>query len=100
MINRPSADRLLFWLGLSLVALGIWQLLSFQDTGTWQNASYPGGPPEPPSQNANYLGWGTLLLGFFTLASSHYFKLREARRADRAEAREIARERRSVEDTE
>lgn len=40
-------------------------------------------------QATDYLGWGTLLLGFMVLASSHYFKLREAKRADRQERREI-----------
>lgn len=44
------------------------------------------------------LGWGTLILGFLTLASSHYFKLREARRADRDEARKVHDAQRSRDD--
>jgi hypothetical protein len=78
----------------ALVAIG-WVLVlagmvSFIDVG-YQNASmnFPAGGPEATGGHYNLLGWGTLLLGAATLASSHYFKLREARRLDRMETREI-----------
>jgi hypothetical protein len=99
-VSHRWGERIALGIGLLLVGAGIWQLLPQRSPDVWQNATYTtnsmayGGPPPEP----NFLGWGTLLLGFLTLASTHYFKLRDARRADRAEARDIARERRATDD--
>jgi hypothetical protein len=95
-VIRPF-ERLAFSAGLVLVAVGIWQLLPQRSADVWENVSYnqtatSAGSTEAPAPN--YLGWGTLLLGFLTLGSSNYFKWREDKRADRAETREIERTRR------
>lgn len=46
-------------------------------------------PTEKFDGDDDHLGWGALLLGFLTLASSHYFKLKAEQRANRREAREV-----------
>jgi hypothetical protein len=65
--------KLLFWLGLALVVAGAWILISTPRLAS--TAAQPG---------AITLGWGMLILGFLNLASAYYFKLRDARRSDRA----------------
>lgn len=79
--------HLTFWAGIALICAG---LLVFAATPQLASTAEP-----PP----NYLGWGTLLLGFLTLASSYHFKRIEARRADRAEQRETEAHRRRMDDT-
>jgi len=90
---------ILYGVGVGLIVAGFVLLLPPEE-GAWQNASTNAGEivVAATQREPNYLGWGTLILGFFTLASAHYFKLRDARRADRAEAREIADRRRDGED--
>lgn len=98
MVRQLKIRRLLFWGGVALVSAGLWQLAA-PATDTYVNASFPSNTTEyTEKQSANYIGWGTLALGFLALASSHYFKLRDARRLDRAERREVARDRRVTDD--
>lgn len=79
---------------------GIWLLIApGVDLGD-QNASWP--PPDvdfAAEEETDWRGWAAIVLATLALFSSHYFKLREARRADRAEAREIADRRRRGDDT-
>lgn len=94
-------SRITLGLGLLLIAAATWQLLPQRPASddVWTNAVYPENTTSAASaREPNLLGWGTLLLGFLTLASSHYFKLREARRADRVEARDIHKQRRNNDD--
>jgi hypothetical protein len=88
--------RLVQGAGVILILAGV-VILAPWDFDTLQNASVPAGENATVAE-PNYLGWGTLLLGFLTLASGSYFKLDDKRRADRAEAREIAERRRRMED--
>jgi hypothetical protein len=82
--------------GAALVGLGTLLLIGGQPVLVAVNASTE--HREAVETGVNYLGWATLGLGFLTLASSHYFRLRESRRADRAEAREIHDRRRRPDD--
>jgi hypothetical protein len=76
--------------GVLLIGAGFLILYGDQRIEVVTNAATaPGAPAGDAATTGSYLGYGTLALGFLTLASSHYFKLRDARRADRAEAREI-----------
>ncbi len=72
-------------------------LFGTHDSG-FQNASFPNST-NATEKETDYQTWAGILLGFLILASGHYFKLREARRADRAEAREIADRRHGGNDT-
>jgi hypothetical protein len=78
-------SRALFGLGLILFVIGVWFLSP--DLSLIENASDV--PGQNPAAEPSYVGWGALVLAFLSLASSHYFKLQEKRRADRAEARAI-----------
>jgi hypothetical protein len=89
-------SRVLLWLGLCLAFGSLWLFTADADQAL-RNASYVPGHDITRSE-PNYLGWGGLALAFLTLCSSHYFKLREARRADRTEAREIHDRQRNFED--
>ena len=75
--------------GVLLIGAGFLILYGNQRVEVATNAATAPGAPADATTAGSYLGYGTLALGFLTLASSHYFKLRDARRADRAEAREI-----------
>jgi len=86
----------LFYPGIALVGLGLILLVGDEKISVAVNTST--GEAHRTGGGLNYLGWGTLCLGFLTLASSHYFKLKESRRADRAEAREVHDRRRSSDD--
>lgn len=91
-------QRVLFWLGVLLGLAGVWLLLPVETD--FQNAST--NIPDidlAVGRETDFRGWAAILLAALALASSHYFKLRDARRADRAEAREIADRRRREEDT-
>jgi hypothetical protein len=69
-----------------LVLIGLWPLLT---------EVVPGSTVEHPS---DYLRWGALTLGFLALASNHYLKLLDQRRADHAELREMKVHRRRKDD--
>jgi hypothetical protein len=86
--------------GFLLIVAGLGQLVPQRSAVDWTNASTSTNSNATVREEShpNLLGWGTLLLGFLTLGSSHYFKLRDARRADRAEARDISRDQRSTDD--
>lgn len=91
--------RALFWVGVLLAVVGVWLLLPVEPD-FYQNAST--NMPDVSlsvERETDYRGWVAIALAALALVSSHYFKLREARRADRAEAREIADRRRRGEDT-
>ena len=88
--------RALFWIGLILMGVGIWLLLPL-DVEPYQNASYPG-PDDVKDGEPNYLGWATVGVALLALLSSHYFRLDEKRRKDRAEARDIHDRRQSGDD--
>lgn len=80
-------SKVLYVIGTVVVVAGALRLASPPE-----DVSYTGDGPEVAAaaeRQPDYLGWGTLLLGFLVLGSSHYFKLREARRSDRQEQREI-----------
>lgn len=93
--------ELLFPAGLLLVVTGIGILIGDREITQMVNAATNGGQSDtaPATQGeVNYVGLGVIALGFLTLASNHYFRLRDARRADRAEAREIHDKRRKSDD--
>ena len=57
--------------------IGLWPLLT---------EAVPGSAADQPS---DYFHWGAMALGFLALASNHYLKLRDNRRAEHAQAREM-----------
>ena len=73
--TRRSARFVLPFVGGALMLIGLWPLLT---------EVVPGSAADPLS---DYLHWGAIALGF--LASNRYLKLRDDRRADDAEAREM-----------
>jgi hypothetical protein len=75
--TRRSARFVLPFVGGALMLIGLWPLLT---------EVVPGSAADPPS---DYLHWGAIALGFLALASNRYLKLRDDRRADDAEAREM-----------
>ena len=75
--TRRSARFVLPFVGAALMLIGLWPLLT---------EVVPGSTADLPS---DYLRWGAVALGFLALASNHFLKLRDDRRAEHAEAREM-----------
>jgi hypothetical protein len=75
--TRRSARFVLPFVGGALMLIGLWPLLT---------EVLPGPAADVAS---DYLRWGATALGFLALASHHYLKLRDDRRAEHAEAREM-----------
>jgi hypothetical protein len=66
--------RALFWLSLILLGIGGWLLMPTPaGDGEIVNTAHANAMP---SSEPNYVGWATFLLGFLTLACSHYLKRR------------------------
>jgi hypothetical protein len=88
-MGKVTSPAVLKGAGALLIVVGIAMLLVQPTDDGWQNASFPT-TVEPIDDEPDYAKWATIVLGFMVWGSGHYFKLRETRRADRAEAREIA----------
>jgi hypothetical protein len=82
--TRRSARFVLPFVGGALLLIGLWPSLT---------EVVPGSTADLPS---DYLRWGAMALGFLALASNHYLKFRDDRRADHAEAREMNEHRRRI----
>ncbi len=90
--------RALFWLSLILLGIGGWLLMPTPaGDGEIVNTA---NPDAMPSSEPNYVGWAIFLLGFLTLACSHYLKTRRIGRADRVDARDSAHRTEPTEDAE
>jgi hypothetical protein len=89
-MGRITWSRALKIAGAFLIVAGFASLLASPDDYGVENASFPNNTMGATEREVDYQGWATILLGFMILGSGYYFKLREARRADRVEAREVA----------